>query len=61
MTSFNTYLKFYRIWMNEEDARKAAKRMMEKQHNFIRGPDWSKPETYGYTETGDTNERNSAS
>lgn len=39
MTSFNTYLKFYRIWMNESDARKAAKRMMRLQHKFTRGPE----------------------
>jgi len=39
MTSFNTYLKFYRIWMNESDARKAAKKMMRLQHKFIRGPE----------------------
>jgi len=39
MTSFNTYLKFYRIWMNEEDARKAAKKMMRLQHKFYRSKD----------------------
>ena len=48
--SYNTYLKFFRAFMTEDKARAAARDMMEKQHKFIRGPEWSKPETYGYTE-----------
>lgn len=37
MVSHNTMLKFYRIFMPEEQARVAAKRYMKQQHKFYRG------------------------
>jgi len=37
--SYNTYLKFYRIFMSEDKARAAARKSMADQHKFIRGPE----------------------